>query len=132
MSRIAVAWRWLGITVSLPLLFSAVQAEPPYGGAVKFHVLKAERPGTVRLYRLLLADGTHCYTTSEREVSTLSKSSKYQAKIEPMDAFVYAEQAPGTTRLYRITQRLPGGEGWRSFYTASEAEMKSVRNISVL
>jgi hypothetical protein len=100
--------------------------QSPYAGAIKFYVHQTQQPGTVKLYRLLLADGTRCYTTSNLEVTTLTQSSKYKAKVEPMDAFVYTEKVPGTTRLYRITGRHPDG-GWRSFYTAFEPEMKNVR-----
>jgi hypothetical protein len=116
------------VALSLPLAFLPLRAiaQSPYGGDIKFYMHRTEQPGTVRLYRLLLADGTHCYTTSEAEIRTMTTSRKYQARVEPVDMFVYAEQKPGTVRLYRLTQRLADG-GWRSFYTAYEPEMKEVR-----
>jgi len=100
--------------------------QSPSGAGVKFHVHSTQQPGTVRLYRLYLEHTGHTYTTSEAEVRTMTKSRKYQARIEPMDMFVYTEQKPGTVRLYRFIQKLDDG-GWRSFYTAFEPEMKEVR-----
>jgi len=115
----------LGLGCLVPFFSPRAVAQSPYAGAVKFHVHTTQQPGTVKLYRLLFADGTHCYTTSEAEVRTMTTSRKYQAKIEPMDMFVYTEQTPGTTRLYRFTQKRLDG-GWRSFYTAFEPEKNHV------
>ncbi len=116
----------VAVALLLPLCVGEVLADSPYSGAVKFWVHESKHPGTVRLYRLQLADGSHVYTTSEFEVTALTKSTKYQAKVEPMAMFVYTEQKPGTVRLYRFTQKQAGG-WWRAYYTAFEPEMKEVR-----
>ena len=99
-------------------------AQMQYEG-IKFHVHNTQRPGTVRLYRLLLSDGSHLYTTSESEVKELIASETYRATIEPMDAYVYEETAPKTNRLYRFTIKLPNNFD-RHFYTATEHEMRDV------
>jgi len=77
----------------------------------------------VRLYRLLLKDGTHWYTISPSEVQSLAASRARRAKIEAMDAFVYKQQAPNTVRLYRFTI-IEDGFPPRYFNTAFEPEMK--------
>lgn len=122
MQRISSSYYWI---VALALFCEThAQAQSPYEGGVKFYVHKTEQPGTVKLYRLLLADGTHCYTVSRSEVQSLTKSRRYRAKVEPMAAYVYTQQQPETTRLYRFSQLINGA--WRSFYTAFGPEKQDV------
>lgn len=102
--------------------FRIARAEMKYEG-VKFYVHKTQKPGTVRFHRLLLINGTHCYTTSEAEVERLVKDVK--ARVEPMDAFVFRERVPGTVRLYRFTLN-PKKSVTINFYTAFEPEMKDI------
>jgi len=108
----------------------AAERETPtakFEGNVKFYVHRTQQSGTVKLHRLRLADGTHVYTTSDIEVFSLTRSREYQAKVEPMEAYVYLEQKPGTVRLYRFAPKSPDGNP-RSLYTAFEPEMQNVQN----
>ena len=83
--------------------------------------------GAQRLWRLLLSDGSHLYTTNEPEVSQLIKFQG--AKVEPMDAFVMEKPLRGMAQLHRFDQTIKPGMV-RHFYTASSSESREVAKQS--
>jgi Repeat of unknown function (DUF5648) len=101
---------------------SMVRAQMKYEG-IKFWVYRTEQPGTNRLWRVGLKDGTHLYTIDKREVDRLVSTKK--GAIETMDAFVSTKPAERLIPLRRFTLTTPSG-AVRHFYTAYPPEARDV------
>ena len=110
------------VLVAASIAPAVVRAALHYEG-VKFWVYRAEQPGAVRLWRVLLADGSHLYTVDKREVDRLVRAKR--GVVEPMEAFVVQKPTENMVRLYRFALAIDGGV-FGCFYTAFTPEAKEV------
>lgn len=108
-------------------LFTASSSEKDATGysyeGIAFYAYAAQADGTVPVYRFYNSSTVdHFYTTSDAEKNALINNPQWGYAYEGVAFYVYADQADGTSAVYRFYNASTGDH----FYTASEDEKNSI------